>query len=296
MNTITGRFGGACAAVIILLAAWGWPGESRAEDPFLSTPYYGNAQRYSWFDHEYPDYGKDGRVMIYTGEDVPSCDPYCYQGHNGYDFSVWYQRILTAADGRVIEAGWDDEDNYAAGYGLMVKVLHANGYATLYGHLSALAVQVGDIVSKGQIIGTSGTTGASSGSHLHFTVYDGADHALDPFGWTDTTKKDPWEVLHPTAHSWFMWNEGEWVGQPLPDPSPLTMPYVEVDDRDPIAFSKGCNSSSCPNWTESSTGYPSSAPHHWVTKDTDATADYWARWTPTFDEAGTYEVLSLIHI
>lgn len=86
--------------------------------------------------------------------------------HNGLDIRV---RIGTAvgasADGVVVAAGW------AGGYGKMIKVSHYNGYTTLYGHLSRIYVRTGQKVKQGQIIGSSGNTGRTTGPHLHFTVW-----------------------------------------------------------------------------------------------------------------------------
>lgn len=73
--------------------------------------------------------------------------------------------VARAADnGRVIEAGWH------GGYGNMVLIDHGNGLETLYGHLSKIQVSVGEVVEQGKIIGVKGSTGDSTGVHLHFEV------------------------------------------------------------------------------------------------------------------------------
>lgn len=72
--------------------------------------------------------------------------------------------ILAAGSGKVIMAGW-----YGA-YGNAVIIDHGGGYTTLYGHQSRLGVSVGDEVKAGQVIGYVGTTGWSTGNHLHFEV------------------------------------------------------------------------------------------------------------------------------
>jgi hypothetical protein len=105
-----------------------------------------------------------------------------YDGHNGYDFGLSYQPVLAAGSGTVTYAGWNSSDAYA-GYGQMVLIDHHNGYVTLYGHLSKLDVQKGDKVTAGQEIGISGTTGHSSGPHLHFSVFHNCQ-VTDPYGWT----------------------------------------------------------------------------------------------------------------
>ena len=70
-------------------------------------------------------------------------------------------------------AGWQ------GGYGKMIEIDHGNGLATRYGHLSSIDVEVGNTVRSGQVIGKVGTTGRSTGPHLHYeTRIDG--EAVDP--------------------------------------------------------------------------------------------------------------------
>lgn len=68
------------------------------------------------------------------------------------------------ADGRVVFAGW------YGGYGNCVRVAHANNFETLYGHLSRITVKVGQQVTVGQKVGEVGSTGRSTGNHLHYEV------------------------------------------------------------------------------------------------------------------------------
>ncbi len=75
--------------------------------------------------------------------------------------------ILAADGGTVVVAGWPD--NY--GYGNRVVIDHENGYKTLYAHLSNIYVSVGQQVSRGQTIGQMGSTGRSTGTHLHFEIH-----------------------------------------------------------------------------------------------------------------------------
>lgn len=75
--------------------------------------------------------------------------------------------IAASAGGTVIVAGWPD----GYGYGNRVVVDHGNGYSSLYAHLSNIYVGVGQNISRGQIIGQMGSTGRSTGVHLHFEIH-----------------------------------------------------------------------------------------------------------------------------
>lgn len=102
-------------------------------------------------------------------------------GHNGVDFGcVVGTPVRAAHGGRVIRADMD-----TTGYGLHVRVLHADGWGTIYAHLSALTARVGQTVTPGDELGKSGSTGWSTGPHLHFelrmnmlSVQSGADPLL----------------------------------------------------------------------------------------------------------------------
>ncbi len=85
--------------------------------------------------------------------------------HTGIDWAISYGTPIYAADGgTVTSAGW------GGGYGYMIKISHGNGYETLYAHCSKLAVKYGQKVAKGQVIGYVGSTGNSTGPHLHFEI------------------------------------------------------------------------------------------------------------------------------
>ncbi|MFQ5613553.1 MAG: peptidoglycan DD-metalloendopeptidase family protein [Anaerolineae bacterium] len=86
--------------------------------------------------------------------------------HRGLDIGSWTGAPVAAADsGYVVAAQWDD-----TGYGRLVVIDHGNGFQTLYAHLSVYYVQVEDSVAKGQQIGEVGSTGNSTGPHLHFEI------------------------------------------------------------------------------------------------------------------------------
>lgn len=87
--------------------------------------------------------------------------------HPGLDLPNRAAPPIVASDGgTVIVAGWPD--NY--GYGNRVVVDHGNGYQTLYAHMSNIYVSTGERVSRGQSIGQMGSTGRSTGTHLHFEI------------------------------------------------------------------------------------------------------------------------------
>jgi murein DD-endopeptidase MepM/ murein hydrolase activator NlpD len=94
--------------------------------------------------------------------------------HTGLDFrAAMGDPVRATANGKVASAGW------AGGYGRMVEVDHGNGLSTRYGHLSEIGVKVGDPIKIGQVIGQVGSTGRSTGPHLHYeTRIDG--EAVDP--------------------------------------------------------------------------------------------------------------------
>lgn len=94
--------------------------------------------------------------------------------HSGMDIGVDYGTPVHAADGGVVvEAGW------ISGYGYAVIIDHGNGLSTLYGHNQELAVSEGQSVSQGQVIAYAGSTGNSTGPHVHFEVRANGD-PVDP--------------------------------------------------------------------------------------------------------------------
>jgi murein DD-endopeptidase MepM/ murein hydrolase activator NlpD len=116
-----------------------------------------------------------GEVEFTSGFGVRS-DPFLGRPamHTGLDFRASTgDPVRVTANGKVVNAGW------AGGYGRMVEVDHGNGLSTRYGHLSEINVKVGEYVKIGQVIGAVGSTGRSTGPHLHYeTRIDG--EAVDP--------------------------------------------------------------------------------------------------------------------
>ncbi len=121
---------------------------------------------------------RNGTVSSYAGGDLlmpvhgwktsdfgSRYDPYyhVWQLHAGTDIAAaGGTPIYAAASGRVIQAGW------AGGYGNYTCVSHGSGFSTCYGHQSKILVGTGEYVRRGELIGRVGTTGASTGYHLHF--------------------------------------------------------------------------------------------------------------------------------
>ena len=102
---------------------------------------------------------------------------------------VWYHKaldianksappVLAADSGKVVVAGWLD----GFGYGNRVIIDHGNGFVTLYAHLSSISVGVGQTVSRGNVIGRMGSTGRSTGTHLHFEIRKGGV-LMDPLAY-----------------------------------------------------------------------------------------------------------------
>ncbi|MGO4835386.1 M23 family metallopeptidase, partial [Rhizobiaceae sp. 2RAB30] len=86
------------------------------------------------------------------------------------------------APGTVVKAGWN------GGYGRMVEVEHGSGFTTRYAHLSKIRVKVGQAVTTGDIVGDVGSSGRSTGPHLHYEIRRDGD-ALDPVSFLKTGRK-----------------------------------------------------------------------------------------------------------
>src|SRR5437764_5328438 len=116
-----------------------------------------------------------GEVEFTSGFGVRS-DPFLGRPamHTGLDFRAQTgDPVRATANGKVVSSG------SAGGYGRMVEIDHGNGLSTRYGHLSEINVKVGDPIKIGQVIGEVGSTGRSTGPHLHYeTRIDG--EAVDP--------------------------------------------------------------------------------------------------------------------
>ena len=102
--------------------------------------------------------------------------------HPGIDLAGSYGTpIYATADGTVLRAGWN-----SGGYGNLVEIDHGRGITTRYGHMSAILVHPGDHVTRGQQVGRMGSTGRSTGNHLHYEVrIDG--RAVNPIPFMKST-------------------------------------------------------------------------------------------------------------
>jgi Peptidase family M23 len=195
--------------------------------PFLYPPYPGPASQESIFDHSTPNYTFDNRIVGFTGDEArktcPSPAPpgipppqsgVCnagagaywsyslgawmyYDGHDGIDYGISYRPVYAAADAdQIVYAGWWDPQNHKINLGIYVRLHHSNGYNTYYGHMSSVAVQSCStpgctFVPHGEMLGISGTTGNSSGPHLHLLVRNPSNKSVDPYGWQGSGT-DPW--------------------------------------------------------------------------------------------------------
>lgn len=104
-------------------------------------------------------------ITSYFGGRVNPFDNYSSDWHDGIDIADYYGApIYASASGMVRYAGW------YGGYGRYVKIEHDYGYMTAYGHMSSINVYDGEYVEKGDVIGYVGSSGNSTGPHLHFEV------------------------------------------------------------------------------------------------------------------------------
>lgn len=95
-------------------------------------------------------------------------------GHRALDFGApMYTPVQSTMDGHVAYAGWNDQ-----GYGNLV-IIENNAYRTYYAHLSDIPVTVGQTIRKGDLIGLSGSTGNSTGPHLHYEIRQNG-RTIDP--------------------------------------------------------------------------------------------------------------------
>lgn len=260
--------------------------------PFMHRPYYGDStvisRSYSYFDHDQPWYSNDGIFVRYdgvkwTGASIMSCTGYvnCYDGHNGYDLNMSFEPVLSVAAGTVTRAGWYNPLNHNDGFGLWVAVDHGNGYLSTYGHLSAITVANGDSVGAQWQLGVSGTTGASTGPHLHLSVFDLPGwQATDPFGW-DGGYSDPNSVADN-----YLWVSDPASSTQVPN---LNQNNSAVYPGATLVDDGGAGWSSTGSWSSATESTDINGNLHYTsTSSTAVTAT--ATWQPTLPTDGYYEV------
>ena len=266
--------------------------QSSAPVPFMHRPYYGSKtilqRTVSFVDHDKPWYVNDGTFVRYDGQKwtnvaIGSCvgGVNCYDGHNGYDLNLWYEPVLSVAAGTVIRAGWYNPLNHQSSLGMWVAVDHGNGYVTAYGHLSAITVYNGEQIGTQWQVGTSGTTGSSTGPHLHMaTYYYPSWSATDPFGWSGNYP-DP--NIVPDNYLWVD-NPGTNYSVPLLSANGIAIypGATWVDDSTSGWSSTG-------NWNTATSNTDIRGNLHW-TATTSGAATATATWQPTIPSDGYYEV------
>uniref|UniRef100_UPI001851174A M23 family metallopeptidase n=1 Tax=Sphingomonas sp. TaxID=28214 RepID=UPI001851174A len=152
-----------------------YAGINRSAAPDLQLVKWGTRGRLSWVDAA--DIGRPaaagmmwpvaGRITSGFGYRVHPILRFARM-HRGIDFGAsWGSPVVAAADGQVAAAGW------AGGYGRQVRIAHAGGIGTSYSHMSQIVAQPGSHVRRGQLIGYVGSSGLSTGPHLHYEVYRG---------------------------------------------------------------------------------------------------------------------------
>ena len=116
-----------------------------------------------------------GRITSYFGTRIHPILRFA-RFHAGIDIGAgWGSPIVAAGDGQVVGVGW------AGGYGRQVRIAHGNGMLSTYSHMSDYAVAPGTYVRRGEVIGYVGSSGFSTGPHLHFEVRQGGA-AVNPLG------------------------------------------------------------------------------------------------------------------
>jgi murein DD-endopeptidase MepM/ murein hydrolase activator NlpD len=141
--------------------------------------------RSEWIDAAHadrPEAAESGMMMPVDGH-ITSYFGYRYHPilhftrfHAGVDIGAsWGSPIVAAGDGRIVAAGW------AGGYGREVQIAHGGGIVSLYGHMSEIVAQPGSFVRQGQVIGYVGSSGLSTGPHVHFEVRSGGQ-PVNPLG------------------------------------------------------------------------------------------------------------------
>ncbi len=135
-------------------------------------------------------------ITQHFGENPQDYARFGLAGHNGVDYGCPSGTPVLAAFDGVVERAQGDP----TGYGLHVKIKHAGGFWTIYGHFGALFVTTGQVVKAGEVLGLSGNTGNSTGPHLHYEIRvagqerNGYGGAVDPLSFEESPLQ-PGEAL-----------------------------------------------------------------------------------------------------
>lgn len=184
----------------------------------LRPLYYGSNPLTSVFDHDLPipgDDDTDNNTYVRHYDNLTT-HGYAYDQHEGIDYDLNYEPVLAAAEGQVAQAGWNYPDNHNRAYGLRVEIKHDDEYRTIYGHLSVIIVRKGQFLLsispeyREGIIGISGNTGNSDGSHLHFTLKR-YGRVVNPYGWNPpvgTATGTPGTPMPVPVDPWATWTSG----------------------------------------------------------------------------------------
>ncbi len=177
--------------------------------PLVFTWPMGGLDAQDWVINNYVDRDPTGAILDYRGGGKS------YDGHNGVDVDLPSFRGMDAgtptfaAAAGVVEAWRDDQpdrNTMCVGEWNFVKLRHANGMATGYGHLArdSVAVEEGQAVEAGDLLGMVGSSGCSTAPHLHFEVHDCAGRVLSPFAagmWLDPpVYETPFGLLEAALH------------------------------------------------------------------------------------------------
>lgn len=158
----------------------------RTNSELLGSRMAENEEAIAALEEELRRQGSGGSGYVGTGNFIWPMPGYTYLtcyfgdgGHRGIDIAggdIYGQPIVAADGGTVLYAGWNDS------YGWCVFIDHGNGFETRYAHMSELGTESGAAVEQGQVIGYVGSTGNSTGPHLHFEVICGGE-LTNPMGY-----------------------------------------------------------------------------------------------------------------
>ncbi len=149
----------------------------------IATVIAGQKEIMSEIPNIWPIQSGIGHISMYFGQNENPFSGGQWYLHNGIDISTFRvgDPIIATADGKVIDASYD------AGLGNCVTIQHSHGFLTRYGHLRSFKVRKGQQVEQGQVLGTLGNTGKTTGPHLHYEVHLGTS-VIDPLRFLNVKK------------------------------------------------------------------------------------------------------------